>query len=92
SALRLTTSKYYSPLGHEIHGKGVQPDIIVEDGVIEGSKIKKEKDEVADEIFDGLEQVKEKVPQEADKFDYKKDSQLMRAVDVLKAAKILQLK
>lgn len=29
-AVRLTTAKFYSPLNHEIHGKGVTPDIIVE--------------------------------------------------------------
>ena len=29
SALKLTTSKYFTPLGKEIHGKGVIPDVIV---------------------------------------------------------------
>lgn len=36
SALRLTTSKYFTPLGKEIHGQGVIPDIIVEKGLKEG--------------------------------------------------------
>jgi len=30
SGLRLTTAKYYTPKGGEIHGKGITPDIIVE--------------------------------------------------------------
>ena len=30
SGLRLTTAKYYTPKGRSIHGKGVTPDIIVE--------------------------------------------------------------
>ncbi|MBM3225363.1 MAG: S41 family peptidase, partial [Candidatus Tectomicrobia bacterium] len=30
SGLRLTTAKYYTPKGIEIHGKGITPDIIVE--------------------------------------------------------------
>ena len=30
SGLRLTTAKYYTPKGRTIHGKGVTPDIIVE--------------------------------------------------------------
>ena len=34
SALRLTTSKYFTPLGKQIHGKGVMPDIVVEEGKI----------------------------------------------------------
>ena len=34
SALSLTTSKYFTPLGKVINGNGVTPDIIVEEGVI----------------------------------------------------------
>jgi carboxyl-terminal processing protease len=30
SGLRLTTAKYYTPKGRSIHGKGITPDIIVE--------------------------------------------------------------
>src|SRR6266849_7890567 len=30
SGLRLTTAKYYTPKGGEIHGKGITPDMIVE--------------------------------------------------------------
>jgi len=90
SALRLTTSKYFSPLGNQIHGKGLEPDITVEDGVIESAMIKKIKNEEADEIFDGLEEKQDSAPDPALPFDYKKDSQLMRSIDVLKAAKILQ--
>jgi len=30
SALRLTTSKYYTPSGESIHEKGVKPDVVVE--------------------------------------------------------------
>ena len=43
SALRLTTSKYFTPSGRVIHGKGVTPDIIVEEGVIQlnGNKERK---------------------------------------------------
>ena len=31
SALRLTTSRYFTPLGKAINGKGVTPDIVVEE-------------------------------------------------------------
>ena len=31
SGLRLTTAKYYTPSGREINGKGITPDIIVEE-------------------------------------------------------------
>lgn len=30
SGLRLTTAKYYTPKGGEIHGKGITPDVVVE--------------------------------------------------------------
>ncbi len=85
SALRLTTSKYYTPLGSEIHGKGVMPDIIVEKG-----KIQLERDELkpdnAQQVFEQVEN-KENVKKEEPE-DYKKDNQIMRAMDILKALNI----
>jgi len=83
SALRLTTSKYFTPSGKLIHGNGVMPDIVVEEGKIE--LVNKE------DPF-GIQDLKDK-PNDAkiDKqFDYKSDNQLMRAVDVLKAVKIYE--
>ena len=32
SGIRLTTAKYYTPSGRSIHGKGIDPDIVVERG------------------------------------------------------------
>ena len=29
-AIKITTAKYYTPKGHYIHGKGIQPDIKLE--------------------------------------------------------------
>ncbi len=72
SALKLTTSKYFTPKGKEIHGKGVMPDIVVEEdkqGVFTEAKDKSDE------------------PKETKEFDYKADNQIMRAVDVLKALK-----
>lgn len=86
SALRLTTSKYYTPLGKEIHGKGVTPDIIVEDNKIDNSAKDKGKTESAEAVFDALESKNKPVDDKA--HNYKKDNQLMRAVDILKALKI----
>lgn len=86
SALRLTTSKYFTPLGKEIHGKGVTPDIIVEEGRI---ALAKEEELRAEKQQDAFEEVdkKEKVEKAGKPFDYKSDNQIMRAVDVLKAVK-----
>jgi carboxyl-terminal processing protease len=86
SALRLTTSKYFTPLGKEIHGKGVIPDIIVEEGKIEVV----DKDELkVERTQDVFEEIEKKEKTEKDKTqEYKSDNQLMRAVDILKAIKI----
>ncbi len=85
SALRLTTSKYFTPSGKVIHGNGVAPDIVVEEGKIELTD--------KEDIF-GVKDIKDK-PDAAkpDKtLDYKSDNQLMRAVDVLKALRIYERK
>jgi carboxyl-terminal processing protease len=100
SAIRLTTSKYYTPSGKEIHGKGVMPDIVIEEARIEtpqqqnGEEIKTVK---PSDVFDQIqgdkpekkpgEKTGEK-PEEKKDTDYKKDLQLARAMDVLKAVLI----
>ncbi len=73
SAMRLTTSKYYTPNGTSIHEKGVEPDIVVTNEVAE---------EMKEDVFEELEKKKE--------FDYKKDYQILRAVDLIKGIKVLQ--
>lgn len=40
SAIRLTTSRYYTPSGHSIQAKGITPDIIVEPAKLEFTKTK----------------------------------------------------
>jgi len=79
SGLRLTTAKYFTPKGRSIQGKGIVPDIIVEQPKVDvaqpGDKEKREP------------QAKEGEP---GKEDLKKDVQLQRAVDLLKAMRILE--
>lgn len=72
SALRLTTSLYYTPLGISIHEKGVTPDVVVAEN---GATAQKE------DVFEKLEKKNE--------FDYKKDYQIVRAVDLLKGILVL---
>ena len=52
SALRLTTSHYFTPSGKIIQGQGIIPDIIVEDKKAPDNKIVETDDKNADEIFD----------------------------------------
>ncbi len=92
SALRLTTSKYFTPSGRSIHGQGIQPDVAVpferppdEKGSSKG--------EGADELFDRIE--KPSPPNKAgEKPDAKLrlDNQLARAVDLLKGLRVYRSK
>jgi len=73
SALRLTTSRYFTPSGKIIHGKGVTPDIEIEAEKALDSKTEEVKSKKSDEIFD--------------EFNYKDDLTIVRATDTLKAIK-----
>lgn len=85
SALRLTTSKYFTPLGRVIHNKGIKPDVIVEE---RNAEVSEEKAQLKpQDIFEEL-QRKEKTEKEIPGKDYSNDYQLTRAVDLLKAINI----
>ncbi|MDD5108704.1 MAG: S41 family peptidase [Candidatus Omnitrophica bacterium] len=82
SALRLTTSYYFTPSGKIINGKGVIPEIVVEENK-EASETKNKK---FNQIFDEIEnkQAEAKTTPE-DIFNYKNDAQLTGALDALRA-------
>ena len=89
SALRLTTSKYFTPSGRSIHGQGILPDVLVpfERPTTETAK----KGQDAEELFDRVESgapVKDDGKAEAKKKPL--DNQLARAVDLLKGIKVYQ--
>ncbi|MFA6217174.1 MAG: S41 family peptidase [Candidatus Omnitrophota bacterium] len=99
SALRLTTSKYFTPANRVIHGKGVMPDIIIQEAKLQVTpknedKGKENKNEVFDDIEnkgqnDQSKKEKQEKPEKNEKaFDYKSDNQLINAIDILKAIKI----
>lgn len=81
SAIKLTTSKYFTPLGRSIHGEGIKPDIEIQYKDILEDKSEDEDKSIREEIDKKLE-----LDEEADAFmkRYEKDNQLNRAVDVLK--------
>jgi len=74
SALRLTTSKYYTPNGTSIHEKGIEPDIVV-------SKLINE--EAKKDIFEELKE------ERSEEFDYQKDYQIVRALDLIRGLLVL---
>jgi len=88
SALRLTTSHYFTPSGKIIQGKGITPDILVEENKVPDSKIDAVADKKADEIFDEIQNGQQINKPAKDAFNYKADPQLMRAVDALKVIRI----
>jgi carboxyl-terminal processing protease len=94
SGLRLTTAKYFTPKGRSIHGKGVTPDIIVElpkaspataaapdaarpEGKGDNGKGEGGKGDPSKPAVEGKPE------------DIKRDAQLQRALDLLKAMRIL---
>lgn len=85
TALKLTTSKYFTPGDKEISGKGVIPDISVEDE--EGFKEDQKRAPSLDEVFDKAGEVKGE-PANIAVNNYKQDKQILRALDLLKALKI----
>lgn len=104
SALRLTTSKYFTPNGRCIHEKGIEPDVKVEFLEQELKQVAEEETifgKVKEEDNQKLEKEKEKKEPEAKKEekvqttleDYMQelgyyDNQLVRAADLLKGIKL----
>jgi carboxyl-terminal processing protease len=90
SALRLTTSKYFTPAGRSIHGHGIDPDVQVAlDPEREKSKDDQEKDKEkkqAEEVFNSIEHPDDKAEAKKEPMD----NQLARAVDLLKGIRVYQ--
>lgn len=87
SALKLTTSKYFTPSGASIHGEGIDPDIEIK----YERMVKKEEqeDEFPEEVAKTLELEEE--PDDPFIKRYETDNQLIRAVDILKGVLIYNL-
>ena len=88
SALRLTTSKYFTPAGRSIHGQGILPDVEVPFERPAGDA-KKTPDQASEALFD---RVENGAPAEPGKDEKAKprDNQLERAIDLLKGIKVYQ--
>ncbi len=94
SALRLTTSIYFTPKGTSIQTTGITPDIEVKPEIQEGEKVRpviREKD-LKGHLLNGngeenANEEEEIVPMEIDE---EKDIQLQRAIDLLKAWRVFK--
>jgi len=88
SALRLTTSAYFTPSGRSIHGQGIQPDVEVPFE----RPVKQAKAQTDEAVFEQIEseQVQgEKTPVTLTERK-RSDNQLARAIDLLKGIKVYQ--
>ncbi|MCG2661111.1 MAG: S41 family peptidase, partial [Kiritimatiellae bacterium] len=82
SAIRLTTAKYYTPSGRMIHEKGIEPDVVIPMSVEQWQKvqIKRSREELGNAEKDDIKLDLEHVT----------DTQLERAMDVLKGIRLFQ--
>jgi carboxyl-terminal processing protease len=90
SALKLTTSLYFTPKGGSIHEKGIIPDIVVAQ-LGDGDKprvVSEETGEDLEKIFENIEAKKPVDGSGALSEPAAQDAQLSRAVDLLKSIKI----
>jgi carboxyl-terminal processing protease len=96
TGIRLTTARYYTPSGESIQGKGIMPDIIIEQGTFESKEFKRyseadlkdsldneDNENKNDENSDTDEETEEK-----NRLDT--DYQLARAVDLIQGISIYQ--
>ena len=93
TGIRLTTARYYTPSGESIQGKGIEPDIIIEQGIFES----KEFDRLSEaDLKDSLDnenknsEDKEDKPKNINQDRLDKDYQLARAIDLIHGINIYQ--
>jgi len=86
SALRLTTSKYFTPSGRSIHGEGIHPDVEIPYVRQEISDEDDDK-ESAEEVFKKIENG-DSNEEDVEDDDFVIDNQLARAIDLLKGIRV----
>lgn len=95
SALRLTTALYYTPKGTSIQAAGITPDILVKQEIKNGEKSRPAIREKDLEGHLGNHEIEEKKEEEKEELipievEEDKDTQLQRAIDLLKSWKVFK--
>ena len=95
SGIRLTTARYYTPSGESIQGKGINPDIIVEQGEFESYEFERYsesdlKDSLDKEDGENTNNNTEDADLSEKEERLAKDYQLKRALDLLKGLSIFE--
>ena len=88
SGIRLTTSRYYTPSGESIQGKGITPDIIIEQGEFESYDFKTFSESDLKDSLDKNEKKSETEDEVKELTQFEKrlaiDYQLQRAIDLIR--------
>jgi len=83
SAIRLTTAHYYTPSGHLIHEKGVEPDVEIDLKKVQAVSKDIITEFDTDTMFENIERGEEYLSLE-EKKEEKRDFELEQAVDIMK--------
>ena len=96
TGIRLTTARYYTPSGESIQGKGIMPDIIIEQGTFESKEFERYSEaDLKDSLDNEDNENKNDENSDTDKETEEKnrldtDYQLARAVDLIQGIGIYQ--
>ena len=95
AGIRLTTARYYTPSGISIQGKGIVPDIIVEQGTFESFNYKRYSESDLKDSLDKKENNKTNKNTDKETISQKeeriaKDFQLLRALDLVRGLSLYQ--
>tara|TARA_B100001123_G_C15265071_1_gene1008099 strand:+ start:41 stop:1312 length:1272 start_codon:yes stop_codon:yes gene_type:complete len=89
SGIRLTTARYYTPSGKSIQGKGIDPDIIIEQGKFESADFKTFSESDLKNSLDKDENNEKEIIEDSPETErLKLDFQLARAVEIIKSIDI----
>ena len=84
TGIRLTTARYYTPSGKSIQAKGIDPDIIIEQGTFTSQDYQYLSESDLKDSLDNENENEENSTNENEEDRLQKDYQLARAIDLIK--------
>ena len=91
TGIRLTTARYYTPSGESIQGKGIEPDIVIQQGIFESKEFERLSEADLKDSLDNENKVTETDAAELKEENrLEKDYQLARAIDLIHGINIYQ--
>ena len=83
TGIRLTTARYYTPSGKSIQAKGIDPDIIIEQGTFTSQDYQYLSESDLKDSLDNENDKNENSTEEKEEDRLQKDYQLSRAIDLI---------